>query len=217
MEQIIKDLQSEVSQFNIDTNRNRNSSKNKQKFSDIKNYESIMNMFQLLEKIWKYLHPDKKEYKYKSQTQETIQTLKHMFETMNDQNISCQLLYFLSVCIKTMPTEDINFHYEILLECICSCSKLKLCIHYVLLNIVKSLTDEQCWTIFSRVNHELSEDCLKILLNHPKILQEKGKFLMNYALERLYTKNELNHNVYTKIKYLKENLGIMPTEMSFVK
>ena len=200
MEQIMKDLQLELSEFNT-----------------TKNHESIMNMFQLLEQLWKHLHPNKKEYKYKSQTQETIQTLKHMFETMNDQDISCQLLYFLSICIKTMPTEDINFHYEILLACICSCSKLKLCIHYVLLNIVKPLTDEQCWTVFSRINHEVSEDCLKILLNHPKILQEKEHVLMNYALKRLYICNELNHNAYIKIKYLKEKLGVMPTEMSFVK
>lgn len=208
MEQIIKDLQLEVSEFNIDTN----TSINKRKLSDTKKYESIMRMFHLLEQLWKHLHSDKKEYRHKSQIEETIRNIKIMFETMNDEDISCQLLYFLSICVKTMPTENINFHYEILLACICSCSKLKLCIHYVLLNIVKSLTDEQCWIIFSRINHELSEDCLKTLLNHPKILQEKERILMKYGLEKLYIGNDLDRNVYIKVKYLKENLGIMPTE-----
>jgi hypothetical protein len=208
MEQIINELESEVSEFNNITT----TSINKKKFSNTKKYESIMRMFDLLEKLWSYLHSDKKEYRHKSQIEETLRNIKKIFETMNDEDISCQLLYFLSICVKTMPTENINFHYEILLACVCSCSKLKLCIHYVLLNIVKPLTDEQCWTIFSRINHEVSEDCLKNLLNHPNILQDKERLLMNYGLEKLYIGNELNHNVYIKVKYLKENLGIMPTE-----
>lgn len=209
MEQIIKELESEVSEYNSHINT---TSINKRKISDTKKYESTMHMFHLLEKIWKYLHPDKKEYRHKSQIQEIVQKIKNSFEKMNDEDISCQLLYFLSICVKTMPTENINFHYEILLACICSCSKLKLCIHYVLLKIVKPLTDEECWTLFSRINHEVSEDCLKTLLEHPHILQEKEKMLMNYASKRMYIGKDLDINVYRKLKYLKENLGIMPTE-----
>jgi len=205
MEQIIKELESEVSYFN---NITTTTSTNKKKFSNTKKYESIMHMFHLFENLWKYLHSNNKEYRHKSQIEETIRNINKIFESMNDTDTNCQLIYFLSICVKTIPTENINFHYEILMACICSCSKLKLCIHYVLLNIVKPLTDEQCWNLFSRINHEVSEDYLKMLLNHPKILQEKERVLMNYASEKLYIRNELDNNVYVKIKYLKENLGI---------